>query len=336
MRPFAFIEPESVDQATAALAAPGGPARLLAGGVDLLGELKDDLVEAAALVDLKAVRGLSALRFDADGTLRIGALVTLARLAGDARVRRDFPAIAQAAASVGSPEIRNVGTVGGNLCQRPRCWYYRSAAHRCLKKGGDVCFTVNGESRYNAILGGGPSFIVHPSDLAPALVACGARVLCASPAGRRELPIEEFYLLPEARLDHETALRPAEIVTEVTVPATASTGAGVASLYLKFREKDSMDFALASVALAATLRGGTLHSPRVVLGGVAPIPWRAKEAEQALDGRQPTAAVAAAAADAALARAMPLAHNAYKIPLTRGLIREAVETLARGAGGGAS
>jgi xanthine dehydrogenase YagS FAD-binding subunit len=333
MRPFAFIEPGSVDEAAAALAAPGGPARLLAGGVDLLGELKEDLVEAAALVDLKAVRGLSALRFEPDGTLRIGALVTLAALSADPRVRRDFPAIAQAAESVGSPEIRNVGTVGGNLCQRPRCWYYRSAAHRCLKKGGDVCFTVNGESRYNAILGGGPSFIVHPSDLAPALAACRARILCASPGGRREIAIEDFYVLPEVRLDHETTLRPAEIVTEVTVPAAASTAAGVSSLFLKFKEKDSMDFALASVALAATLREGRLRDPRLVLGGVAPVPWRAREAEQALDGSEPTEAAAGAAADAALARAVPLEHNAYKIPLAKGLIREAIDTLVRGAGG---
>lgn len=328
MRPFAFIEPESVDQAVVLLADPKAKNRLLAGGVDLLGELKDDLAEADGLVNLKSVRGLDGIRFEADGTLRIGALATLAAVAAHERVRRDFPAIAQAALSVGSPEIRNVGTIGGNLCQRPRCWYYRSPAHRCLKKGGDVCFTVSGESRYNAILGGGPSYIVHPSDLAPALVACGARILLAGPWGRKEMPIEEFYVLPAKRLDHETALRQGEIVTEVSVPATASAAAGMKGRYLKFKEKETMDFALASVALNLRLEAGVCRAARLVLGGVAPIPWRAAGAENALLGQRLDDAAAVKAADAALADASPLSRNAYKIPLAKGLIRQALLEIA--------
>ncbi len=328
MNRFAFHEPDSLAKASEILAREGAKARLLAGGVDLLGEMKDGVVAPAALVNLKSVPGLDGVRFEADGTLRIGALTTLATLAAHTRVRREFPAIAQAAESVGSPEIRNVGTVGGNLCQRPRCWYYRSALHPCIKKGGDTCFTLNGESRYNAILGGGPSYIVHPSDLAPALIACEARVVVMGPDGRKDLPLEQFYVLPSVRVDHETILKAGEIVTEVVVPGSASMvvyaagpdATGSRSAYLKFKEKDSMDFALASVAASVKMRGGSCTAARVVLGGVAPVPWRSKEAEAAILGSSLDAPAAAKAAAAALAGAVPLTHNGYKVPLTKSLI----------------
>ncbi|HEU4401212.1 MAG TPA: xanthine dehydrogenase family protein subunit M [Candidatus Polarisedimenticolia bacterium] len=327
MRPFAYVEPDSIEGASRLLAKEGVRAKLIAGGVDLLGEMKDRLVEPETLVNLKSVPGLAAIRFDADGTLRLGALATLASVAAHDRLRHEFRAIAQAALSVGSPEIRNVGTVGGNLCQRPRCWYYRSPLHKCLKKGGDVCFTTTGESRYHAVLGGGPSFIVHPSDLAPALIACEARVTVVGPGGKKDLPLEQFYVLPSVRLDHETILQPGEIVTEVAVPPTRARNA-----FLKFKEKDSFDFALVSVAALVRLEGDTCASARLVLGGVAPIPWRAKEAEKALAGKVIDAAVAARAADAALAEALPMEHNGYKIPLAKALVRRVLlHDLAPGA-----
>ncbi len=328
MRRFAYVEPESVQAASAVLAREGARARAIAGGVDLLGEMKDRVADPATLVNLKSVPGLDAIRFEADGTLRLGALATLSAVAGHERVRREFPAIVQAALSVGSPEIRNVGTVGGNLCQRPRCWYYRSPLHRCLKKGGDVCFTTTGESRYHAILGGGPSFIVHPSDLAPALLACDARLTVAGPAGRKDLPLEQFYVLPSVRLDQETILAPGEIVTEVSVPPSASSAAGIRSAYLKFKEKESFDFALVSVAAALKMNGRTCASARLVLGGVAPVPWRSREAETEVAGRLIDAASASRASDAALAQASPLPHNGYKIPLAKTLLRRVLLDLA--------
>jgi xanthine dehydrogenase YagS FAD-binding subunit len=332
MKAFAYVEPDTLEAAVKVLADEGPKARLIAGGVDLLGELKERIAEPETLVNLKSVPGLDALRVDPSGTLRIGALATLAAVAADARVRRDWPAVAEAAESVGSPEIRNAGTVGGNLCQRPRCWYYRSALHKCLKKGGDVCFTVAGDSRYHAILGGGPSYIVHPSDLAPALIAGEARVTVRGPAGKRDLPLEEFYVLPSVRLDHETILKPGEIVTEVAVPASSSAASGARARFLKFKEKDSMDFALASVAASLTLDGERCKSARLVLGGVAPVPWRSKEAEAALAGQVIDLPSAGRAADAALAKAAPLDHNGYKVPLTKGLIRRVLLGLAgRGA-----
>jgi xanthine dehydrogenase YagS FAD-binding subunit len=331
VRRFAFVEPRSLADASRALAEGGRKTALLAGGVDLLGELKDRIATPETVVNLKSVPGLDRIRFEPDGTLRLGALATLTEVAEHPRVRREFPAIAQAALSVGSVEIRNVGTVGGNLCQRPRCWYYRSPLHPCLKKGGDVCYTVMGESKYHAILGGGPSFIVHPSDLAPALAACDARVAIGGPGGRKDVALEDFYVLPSVRLDHETILKPGEIVTEVAVPPSASAGRGTRSLYLKFKEKESFDFALVSVAAALTMDGATCTAARLVLGGVAPIPWRAREAEKAVTGRTIDASAAAIAAEAALQGAEPLAHNGYKVPLGKGLVRRALLELAGGA-----
>jgi xanthine dehydrogenase YagS FAD-binding subunit len=324
MRRFAFVEPQSVEAASRILAREKDKARVLAGGVDLLGEMKDHLVSPSTVVNLKTVPGLDGVRFEADGTLRLGALATLAAVAGHARIRRDYPAIAEAAASVGSPEIRNVGTVGGNLCQRPRCWYYRSALHPCLKKGGEVCFTTTGESRYNAILGGGPSYIVHPSDLAPALIACDARITVAGPNGTKDLPVERFYVPPSIRLDHETILTAGEIVTEVVVPASASAAAGWRGTYLKFKEKDSFDFALSAVAAAVRMAGRDCADARIVLGGVAPIPWRAPQAEKAITGAPIDAAAAGRAAAAAVQGSEPLAHNGYKVALTRALVERAL------------
>jgi len=328
MRRFAWIDAATIDGASRLLARDQGKARVIAGGQDLIGELKDRLIDPETLVNIKGVPGLDRIRFEADGTLRVGALVTLAALAGDERVGREFPAVAQAAAAVGSVEIRNVGTVGGNLCQRPRCWYYRSPHHICLKKGGDVCFTPMGESRYNAILGGGPSFIVHPSDLAPALIACDARVTVVGPEGQREMPLQQFYVLPSVRLDHETILKPGDLVTEVTVPASASIPAGVRSAYVKFKEKESFDFALAAVAAAVTMKGSACVSARLVLGAVAPVPWRAAAAEAILAGGTIDETSVTRAADAALKGAAPLGGNGYKVPLTHALIRRTLLDLA--------
>ncbi|HEV8699824.1 MAG TPA: xanthine dehydrogenase family protein subunit M [Candidatus Polarisedimenticolia bacterium] len=328
MRPFAYVDPASLAAASGILADRKARAMPIAGGVDLLGELKDHLVEPETLVNLKAIRELDYVRFDSDGTLRLGALATLTEVGENERVRREFPGVAQAALSVGSVEIRNVGTVGGNLCQRPRCWYYRSALHTCLKKGGDVCFTIQGDSRYHAILGGGPSFIVHPSDLAPALIACDARIIVVGVAGRTEVPLEKFYVLPSVRLDHETILAPGEIVTEVVVPPPLAAASGARGLFLKFREKESFDFALVSVAATLKMDGATCTAARIVLGGVAPVPWRSAEAEKAVTGKPIDLPTAAQAAEAALAGASPMPHNGYKVPLAKALVQRAILELS--------
>src|SRR5256714_512769 len=229
----------------------------------------------------------------------------------------------EAAHSVATPQIRNLGTVGGNLCQRPRCWYYRLEEAVCLKKGGSECFAAKGENKYNAILGGGPSYIVHPSDLAPVLVALGASASVVGADGKRTIPLEKFFTLPsEGNIRRENVLANDEIITEIQVPPSAFAAR---STYLKFKERDSLDFALASVAAAVELGSGkTVKQARIVLGGVAPIPLRAPKAESYLAGENPSADALAEAARRALEGAEPLAKNAYKIPLTQALVRRAL------------
>ncbi len=327
MKAFEYTTPRDLKQASELLGTDFSRAKLLAGGIDLLSEMKERIIEPDRVVNLKAVPGLTGLEAHPKG-LRLGALVTLTEIEQHPAIRRGYAALAEAAESVASPQIRNVGTVGGNLCQRPRCWYYRDEGIQCIKKGGSKCYAAEGENKYNAILGGGPSYIVHPSDCAPALVALNGRVTIAGPGGKtRQVPLDEFFVLPRQNVFRENILQPNEIVTMIEIPTPA---AGTRSTYLKFKERDSMDWALSSVAAALSMKGGVVADSRIVLGGVAPIPWRAKEAEAVLRGKAVTPALADQAAEAALAGAKPLADNGYKVPITKVLIRRAVLACARG------
>ena len=227
---------------------------------------------------------------------------------------------------MGSPQLRNQGTIGGNLCQRPRCWYFRGE-FRCAKKGGDMCYAVDGENRYHAILGGGPCYIVHPSDPAPMLSALGAELTLEGPAGRRRVPIADFYQLPIDNLTGETVLERGEIVVGIRIPAP---GPGARSVYRKVRERQAWDFALASVALALDFDGARVTGGRIVLGGVAPVPWRSEAAEQVVLGKEMTPEVAAAAAGAAVADAEPLEQNGFKVALVRRLLEAELVGLGRG------
>ncbi|GBC98462.1 Putative xanthine dehydrogenase YagS FAD-binding subunit [bacterium HR17] len=321
MRPFEYIKPSSLEEAVGALGRQWRDAKVLAGGVDLLGELKEGIIAPQRIVNLKSLRHLHYIRFSERDGLRLGALVTLTEIETHSVIRQRFTALAEAAHSVATPQIRNVGTIGGNLCQRPRCWYYRDEHTLCLKKGGPLCYAYNGENKYHAILGGGPCYIVHPSDCAPALIALNATVTLVSPRGKRTLPLEEFFVLPSRRLDHETVIEPDEVLVEVHVPTPPSN---TRSTYLKFREKKSLDFAVTGAAVALRLRDGVCEDVRVVLSGVAPIPWRASEAEAVLKGNRITPQLAEQAGKAAVAKAQPLAQNAYKIPLTQAIVKHAV------------
>lgn len=329
MKAFEWVSPASVEEAVGLLkSAPTSrdmdeAARPLAGGQDLLTTMKDYLTRPVRVVNLKGIRGLDSIEGDGKKGLRVGALVTLAQLEEHAAVRRDFPGLAEAAHSVATQQIRNLGTVGGNLCQRPRCWYYRLEEAVCIKKGGSECFAATGENKYNAILGGGPSWIVHPSDLAPMLVALGASVNVAGVDGRRTIPLEKFFTLPnEGSVRRENVLKNDEIITEVVVPAS---GFAARSTYWKFKERESLDFALSAVAAAVELgAGGRVRQARLVLGGVAPVPWRVPKAEEFLKGKALDAESLAGAARLALEGAEPLSKNAYKVPLTQTLVRRAL------------
>ncbi len=325
MRAFEYVKPATVADAVRELGRSWADAKILAGGIDLLGELKEGIIAPQRIVNIKGISGLRYIRFSEKEGLRLGALVTLEEIETHQVIRQRYTALAEAAHSVGTPQIRNVGTIGGNLCQRPRCWYYRDEHTKCLKKGGPICFAYNGENKYHAILGGGPCYIVHPSDCAPALIAFGASVTVVSPRGQRTVPLEEFFVLPSRRLDHETILEPDEIVTEIQVPAPAPN---TRSTYLKFKERDSHDFAIVGAAVVMRLKGKVCEDVRIVLSGVAPIPWRSPEAEAVLKGKAITPELAEQAGKAAVAKAQPLSQNAYKVPLTQAIVKRAVLRVA--------
>ncbi len=320
MNSFTYVSPKDLADASKAIGPSG---KLLAGGIDLLTELKEGLIQPQRIVNLKSVSGLKDI--GGSGDFKIGALVTLADLAANKEVRSKYPAIAEAAESVGSPQIRNVGTVGGNLCQRPRCWYYRDAEVHCLKKGGDRCYAVEGENEYHAILGGGPCHIVHPSDLAPALIALDAQVEIFSNGKTRKMPLGEFFQLPRDNVYSENVLKDGEIVTAVTLPKAM---AGWKSSYYKIKERESFDWALASAAVAMEMKGTLVTKARVVLGGVAPIPWRSQEAEKMLEGKNLSTEQALQAGVAAVANATPMSGNAYKEKLAASAVGIAALTAA--------
>ncbi len=321
MNTFDHVSAGSASEAVARLAegAPSGT-HIIAGGTDLLTLMKAGLLAPERLIDLKPARALRFLRFAEDGALRIGALTTLADLERDAEVARRLPILPQAVSDAATPQLRAMATVGGNLLQRPRCWYFRGP-YPCWLKGGDNCFAWNGENKYHAILGTGHCKAVHPSDLAPALVALDAEVVLEGPAGQRTVPVEAFLVAPDenARIEHR--LTPGEVIVEVRVPAQPAAARGV---YLKMMDRQAWAFALTSAAAQVAVRDGRVEHARLVLGGVANIPWRAHAAEALLMGQLLTPELAAQAAERALADAQPLAHNGYKVPQARELARRAL------------
>ena len=326
MKAFEWANAATVDEAVQLLASdtgiqadPDDLPRPIGGGQDLHTTMKGYITRPPRVVNLKTISGLNGIVAAPDGGLRIGALVTITQLAEHPTVVKNYPGLAEAAHSIATPQIRNLGTVGGNLCQRPRCWYFRLEDVVCLKKGGSVCYAAEGENKYNAILGGGPSYIVHPSDLAPMLVALGASVAVTGPGGKRTIPLDDFFTLPsKGSVRKENVLADGDIITEVTVPPAAGN-----STYLKFKERESLDFAMSSVA--AVVSPGKVS---LVLGGVAPIPWRCEKAAAFLAGKKLDEATIAEAARLSTDGAKPLAKNAYKVPLTQALVRRALAKLA--------
>ncbi len=324
MPQFTYVRPKSLQEAVKQVSSKG--ARIHAGGTDLLGCLRDEILEASKVVSLRQVRELRGLQSTKEGGLRIGALTTITEVAQSQIIKERYPALAQAASEVASPQLRNQGTLGGNLCQKPRCWYYRGEFH-CRRKGGDQCFAYEGENAYHCIFGGNMCYIVHPSDTAPALLAYDAKIRIVGPQGPRTVPLAMFYILPKEDVKRETILKPNEIVTEVLLPAAWK---GSPATYRKVRARRSWDFAIAGVALALRFRGEKVEKARVVLSGAAPVPWRTKEVEEAITGRQLDAETVSLAAQAAVRKAEPLKQNAYKIPLFRAIVEEELIKIAKG------
>jgi xanthine dehydrogenase YagS FAD-binding subunit len=337
MQPFEWVNARSAAEAAnseattvaaAMVARVGGQATqdavvIKAGGFDLLDLMKEGLLQPRRIVNLRGIAGLDRIVEEKDGTLRIGALVTIAQVASNPIVRQRYTALADATGNSASPQVRNVATLGGNLLQRPRCWYFRSAHHDCVRKGGETCFAFGGENQYHAIFDQNGCAMVHPSTAATALVALGGKVVLVNAEGRqREVSLENFYLLPDKDIHRENNLRPGEILTAVVLPKLEPS---IRSVHLKQGEKDSFDWPIADVAvLLDGDAGGVCRRVSIVLGAAAPVPHRAAAAEAALRGKPVHEQTARDAARAALAGAAPLSKNAYKLPIFETLVRRAI------------
>ncbi len=323
---FAYIRPSSLKEAVRQLADEG--ACVHAGGSDLLGCLREGLFDVRKVVSISALSGLSGIAETADGGLRIGALTTISAVAAHPLIRQRYAGLAAGAAAVASPQLRNQGTIGGNLCQKPRCWYYRGEFD-CLRKGGGTCFAAQGENQFHAIFGSDDiCFFVHPSDTAPNLVALGAQVEIVGPGGSRRLAVSALHVLPAQDVERETWLEPGEIITAVNLPPPPK---GLRSSYRKVRARRAWDFALAGVALALQFDGERVADGRVVLSGAAPVPWRSRPVEATIRGRSLGGDTIAAAAEAVVQGAQPLEKNAYKLPLFRGVMEEELLKLSHRA-----
>jgi xanthine dehydrogenase YagS FAD-binding subunit len=319
VKAFERVQPRDWNDAVAALEAArkaGVPAEGKGAGTDLVDRLKERVAAPDRVVDLRRLAAHRTITRPA-GRVSIGALVTLAEVAE--ALRAEFPALADACEGAATPQIRNTATLAGNLCQRPRCWYFRSPEFACLKKGGSECFAQKGENAFHAVFGNGTCAIVHPSAAGVALMAYGATVETVSPAGPRSIPIEAFFVRPETDILAENALHPAELIVEVSVPKAA-----VRSAYRKVKQKQAFDWPLADAAVAYRDDGGVARDVRIVLGSAAPVPFRAKRAEAAVEGRKLDAALALAAGLAAVEGATPLAQNGYKLSILSAAVRRAL------------
>ncbi|MGH9774870.1 MAG: FAD binding domain-containing protein [Candidatus Acidiferrales bacterium] len=326
MEPFAYASPSSVEEAIRLLGDHPGDAEILAGGTDLLARMKDYVSTPSRVISIAKIGALHGIR-NVKGDLRIGAMVTFEQLLRS-NVREHFPAIHEAVEVIAGPQIRNMGTIGGNLLQRPRCWYYRGGFGLLARDADGKSLVPNGDNRYHAILGNsGPAYFVSPSSLAPALIVFGASVTLHGPSGPREIPLEKFFVIPDSENAREHAIAPNEILTEISIPASSR---GMRSSTYEVRQKDALDWPLATASVALRMNAARFESARIVLGHVAPIPWPATEAEKFLADKTITPESAAQAGEAAVAGAKPLSRNAYKVQLARVCVARALLAAAKG------
>ena len=320
MKAFELYDATTVDQAVELLQQHGPTSKVLAGGSDLVTGVMKDWVHGPGmpypnvLIDITTIPGMHGITVG-DSGLKIGAATTLTDIVESEEIRATWPVLSDSAFSVASPLIRNFATLGGNLNQRPRCWFLRGENFPCYKKGGDFCFAVTGDNTYNAVIGGELCYIVHPSDTATALLALNAKTTIAGPAGQREVALDDYFIGPREDVLRENILQADELMVDVTVPTPA---ANTKMAWTKLKDRQVYDFALTSVAVVATVDGGVWQEGRIVLGGVAPVPWRATVVEEALAGKDIRSAAKTAAA-LIRGQARPLSNNAYKVDIAIGL-----------------
>jgi xanthine dehydrogenase YagS FAD-binding subunit len=323
MRAFEYAAPSTKEQAVALLGSRWEDAAVLAGGTDLMSQMKDNIAAPRRVVDIKGIRELAGIQYSAQSGLRLGALATLEQLREHADVRRHYLALVQAAEGITSAQMRNRGTVGGDLVQRPRCWYFRNGFGIVAPPGQPA---GQEDGRYFSIFGNdGPAAFVNPSSLAPALIALGARVRLYSAQGTREVALEQFFMIPRTETERENVLRSNELLMEILVPA----GYWRTATY-EVRQKEALDWPLAAAAVSLEMNGNAVKTARVVLGHVAPIPWRSPEAEQAITGETITERTAMEAGQAAVQKARSLGQNAYKVQLARVAVKRALLSAVQG------
>lgn len=323
MKEFMIAQPQSFKQFISLLSGKTDGYYLMAGGTDLLDEIKSKIVNPEVVIDLMSISDRLPTTETKD-YVSISALTSVAELAENPIIQKHFPGLRHAALSLATPQLRNVGTVGGNLCQRPRCWYYRDPEVICRKKGGNRCYAFSGRNRYHAIFGGGICYIVYPSDLAPALISLDAQITISSPDGEKTIPLEDFYILPQQNVLKENILGEKQALKEIKIPLPKNDSK---STYYKFKERGTWDFAVVSAAVNGIISGGSFRDMKIVLGGVAPVPWRLKKAEDFIKGKQLNERVIRQAAKEALKDARPLEENAYKLDLVEAVLIEAVSSL---------
>src|SRR5580704_16477209 len=318
MKAFTYVNPTNEKDAVAALSPQFEQAVPIGGGQDLLARMKDYVTQPDRIVNVKVA--LESTVTPLNGGLRIGAATRMVDIAEHAQIARMYPAIGAAGIEVGTPQIRNQATVGGNLNQRPRCWYFRNEEFVCFKKGGNTCFSPAGENQFHAILGAGPSFIVHPSSLAVPMVAYSATFRLAGPKGERLVAAADYFTLPRQNVRVENVLAPDELLTHVILPPPSNVKSG----HYEVRYKASHDWPIAFATVLLSMNGATVQSAKVVMGAVAPIPWRSPNADKALVGKTITEETAAAAAEAAVKDARPMSQNAYKVDVAKTAVKRAI------------
>jgi xanthine dehydrogenase YagS FAD-binding subunit len=326
METFAYAHPATKQEALAMLGGSWDDAAVLAGGTDLISLMKEHLVVPKRVISIRGIKEWGGISQSPAG-IRIGALVTFEELRENALVRQNYPSLTNAAEGINSPQMRNMGTVGGDLCQRPRCWYFRNGFGLLARDAKGNSLVPNGENRYHAIFGnGGPAYFVSPSSLGPVFIALGARIHLAGPGGERDVNSADFFTIPKSDSERENILKPNEVVTEIVIPAAS---AGMRSHTYEVRQRTLFDWPLATASVAFKLDSGTVRSARIVLGHVAPIPWSADAAAKGLIGKQINEQTAAAAGDAAVSGAHPLSQNAYKVQLARVSVKRALLAAAK-------
>ncbi len=315
MKEFEFLQPKSLEQASKTNFKNKFNSILYSGGTDVLGLVKDGVFEYDKMINLKSISSLKYINETEDG-VRIGALTTLSEITGNELIKKDFPLLYQAAKEVGTPQLRNVGTIAGNICQRPRCFYFRGDFH-CLRKGGDECFAISGNNKFHAIIGGGPCYIVHPSDTAVALTALNAEIIIFSNGKEKTVHVGDFFILPEKDHTKENILEPGEIIKEIFIPKNNFNHVK----YIKIKERGAWDFAVVSIAVAAKINSNTISSASIAFGGISPIPFKAGNVEKLIKGKTKKAVLSSNINY--FPEADPMEMNSYKIHLANNLVKKA-------------